>query len=296
MNGGKIGMGTARMLVIAAGLALTASGVGCSSSVTSESKVGQATSDRAVVESAAPSSVVQAERISEHVAERIEYIPWPTEDEIPTAHAATGQSPRLVITRERTDAPEGMETTPMEPITSWLVRRYRLGAGDNGTKSMVREARLVLTEGGSVALSQEKNLIEGVVVDFEPPLWVLPAMLPSGGEACVFESVKMTVHPSDALDKVKASGKVQHTVCYEADETLNTPAGRFRTHRLVSRFEADLGTSRVENITTQWFAPDLGIIAERRHEQTFALGVRIRDNQESWIASKVEGGGEKPAE
>jgi hypothetical protein len=238
-----------------------------------------------VVASSSPVSNIEAGRISEHVAERAVFVPWPAEG--PASSADSGSTKRMVIIRSRRDDPQadGHGSSP----TTWLINRTRVEPGAPlESAKLEREQKLVLTEGHSVALSQEINHVEKVRVEFEPPMWVLPARLPTDGSQCVFESVRMTVLAIDNPKDIRARGRVKHSVCYEADETLETPAGRFQAHRLVSRFNADLGTSRVENITTQWFVQDVGLVAEQRHEQSWALGVKIRDNRESWIVGSID--------
>lgn len=282
---------------------------GCASDVTRESAVGEATQDDAITESTGPTSKVDASRITNDVSRRVVMVPWIAgrgeggagggRGESSTSSSAPSQSSsaeRLTIIRQRRDEPnpDGHGVAP----TSWHVRRFRTSDGtgvtfDAGiatepTPAPIREQHIVLTEGGSIALSSEVNRVEGVVVEFEPPMYVLPARLPLDGQQCVYENIRMVVRPLADRTLERASGKVRHSVCYEADETLRTPAGEFRAHRLVSRFSADLGASKIENVTTQWYVLGVGLIAERRHEQTWALGIRIRNNREGWIAAEVD--------
>ncbi len=274
-------------------------GSGCASDVTRESAVGEATQDQVITASAGPTSKVDASRITNDVSRRVVMVPWVSVSESGRAEqsrASAASGERLTIIRQRRDEPnpDGHGVAPV----SWYVRRFRTSEGvgvtfDAGIAAApaptpVREQRIVLTEGGSISLSSETNRAEGVVVEFEPPMYVLPARLPLDGQQCVYENIRMVVRPLSDPDKERASGKVRHSVCYEADETLRTPAGEFRAHRLVSRFSANLGASKVENVTTQWYVQGVGLIAERRHEQTWALGIRIRNNQEGWIAAEVD--------
>ncbi|HPO93117.1 MAG TPA: hypothetical protein PL072_06550 [Phycisphaerales bacterium] len=249
---------------------------GCRADVSTQSAVGIATQDELVSESTPPAGAFEAESISSRAAQRVVLQPWGRNAD---------PSQRLTVTRERTtnDQNEGLNIVR----ETWVLKRTRTGGKSDPDKQPEREQRLVLTEGGSVALSDEINRTEGFKIEFEPPLYVLPAELPASGSPCVFEEVKMTVRPLSDLSRVEASGKVRHSVCYEADETLRSPAGPLRTHRLVSRFSADLGPSKVENITTQWYVEGVGLVAERRHEQTWALGLKIRNNRESWIAAEI---------
>lgn len=241
-----------------------------------------------------PSSMVLAEAISVAVASRSEFVPWPAEGQ-PTA----GDSDTvMVVTRERQD-PE-IDATPHEAAMAglapraWIVRRFlKNQANPEGSGGkLLREMRLVRTEAGGLAISEEVNHTEGVRVEFTPPMYVLPAELPIGGEQCVYEDIHMVVRPIDQPDRVKAQGTVRHVVCYEADETLRTPAGEYKAHRVMSRFEADLGASKIENVSDQWYVPGIGLVAERRHEQTRALGLLIRNNRDAWVLSSPG----KPAE
>ena len=86
--------------------------------------------------------------------------------------------------------------------------------------------------------------------------------------------------------RVEASGKVRHSVCYEADETLRSPRRPLRTHRLVSRSSADLGPSR-SRTSRRSGTSRASASSPRRHEQTWALGLKIRNNRESWIAAEI---------
>lgn len=267
---------------------------GCASAPSAEAP--QPSADGAVADSAAPTSRVLAERISVNVSSRSVFDRWRDAGGRPAADTPS-RAQRMVVTREiepaAADAPEA-HTLGM-PARAWVVRRFLMNAGEtsddaDAAGTLARQMRIVRTEGGGLAISEEINHTEGVRVEFTPPMYILPAELPLDREECVFEDIKMVVRDADRPDRIKAEGTVRHVVCYEADETIRTPAGSFLAHRISSRFEADMGASRVENVTIQWFVPEVGLIAERRHEITRALGVTIRSNRDEWILRSPAGG------
>ncbi len=270
-------------LLLGLGLALTSGLAGCASP--KQTLPPEPSHDGVVSKTAEPSSGVRAQSISVQVPSRSTFKAWTSKPVDRT----------LVMTREREVVEPGTDAA----ARAWIIRRFVVDPADpegSGGK-LTRESRIVVTEGGGIAISRELNYSENVRVEFTPPMSIIPAELRSGG-AHTSGDVRMVVRPLNRPDQIKAQGTVRHSTTYEADETLRTPAGTFETYRLVSRFEADLGASTVENVTYQWFAPDIGMVAERRHEQTRALGLTIRNNREEWVLAGLgsDSGGSVPTE
>lgn len=270
--------------VLGASLALTACSSGPSAVAPAPDQGG------IVAESAPPTSSVLAEKISIDVASRLEFVRWSEVDDPSQSVSDSTPSRRVMVVTREAETPHADhdgQYAPGMPARAWKVRRFLLRpgdpAGEGSAGRLIREMRVVSTEGGGLAISEEINHVEGVRVEFTPPMYILPGELPLDGEQCVYENIKMVVRPIDRPDRIRAQGIVRHVVCYEADEVVRTPAGLFRAHRIMSRFEADLGGSKIENVTHQWFVPGVGLVAERRHETTKAVGFTIRNNREDWI-------------
>lgn len=160
----------------------------------------------------------------------------------------------------------------------WVIERVLPEEGDKPVRT---DAFRVLDD-GSIAIVRTIDHGEGVEVHFDPHMVVLPASLEPGRS--VAQSFEMRVHPVGDPDRTRASGSAEHTVTYEAEGRVVTPAGTFDAHLVRGVLEADLGPSRVRNETLRWYSPGRGLVAEWRSERTRALLVTVRSSTEAWVA------------
>lgn len=172
---------------------------------------------------------------------------------------------RLTITR----------STPAGSPTQWATSR-RLARGS------ISEETVEVTPAGDLAIATQSNHRERVLVEFEPPLVVVPAGLKAGSEPFA-QDLSMVVHPIDNRRQVRAKGKARNEIVYQGVQRLETPAGTFdNARKLTSTLTADLPPSKVRNVTEQWFVDGIGLVAERRTERTEVMGLAVRNNAEAW--------------
>jgi hypothetical protein len=171
-------------------------------------------------------------------------------------------------------------TGPAPGETRWSVRRLEQ-RGE--APKVVNELFMVLIDGG-VAIERQIDHDERVDVWFDPPLVVMPESM-EAGVAPLEQRVRMVVRPLGKPDRIRAQGEAVSVLEYGGEQVVSVPGREAGVaSRLVrSTLRADLSPSSVVNVTEQWFADGVGLIAERRHERTSVLGVTVRDNREGFI-------------
>jgi hypothetical protein len=159
---------------------------------------------------------------------------------------------------------------------SWWVRYY-----DNETASTPRrEVHLTIDASGYIAVTEEIDRADKVEVVYTPALVLVPDKLPakSSGNAGYTQEVKMVVHPLGDRSKIKTHGTATNEIVFEGDEPLITGVGAYTAHRITATVTARLSAATTTDITEQWLIDDIGIAAERNHEETRVLGAKVRDN------------------
>jgi hypothetical protein len=153
----------------------------------------------------------------------------------------------------------------------------------DGTSKVVSELFMVLM-GGNAAIERQVDHDERVDVTFDPPLVVMPETM-AAGAAPLEQRVRMVVRPLGKPDRIRAQGEAVCVLEYVGEQVVSVPGREAGVpSRLVrSTLRADLSPSSVVNVTEQWFADGIGLIAERRHERTSVLGVSVRDNREGFV-------------
>ncbi len=168
---------------------------------------------------------------------------------------------------------------------SWWVKYYR---GTNTTEPE-REVKMVIDVNGYISEAEEINRAEKVEIVYTPPLAVIPDKLrvQTDGNAGYQQDVKMVVHPLGNRAKVRASGMARNEIRYVGDEHITTAAGEFTARKLQSTLTADLSAATTTSTGEQWWADGVGLVFEKDHEMTKALGLKIRDNTTTMILSSV---------
>jgi len=192
--------------------------------------------------------------------------------------AAADQSPAQTLRVELKATPPGSADWRTAQRSEFRAEK------PGGPETLARVDSLIRTADGSIAMPRQTNQAENVEVIFDPPLIVLPASLKPG--VPFVQSTTMTVHPIDKPTKVRAKGTVKQTITLEGRDRIRTPAGEFDAVKILSVFEADLGSTAVNNRTEQWLAEGAGLVAERRSERTTLVGVRIRSKDEFWLLDR----------
>lgn len=156
----------------------------------------------------------------------------------------------------------------------WVERRLVDGKPNS-------EATLVRGEGGAVLVVDEVVHEEGVRVEYDPPMVVIPGRLIPGQEHR--QATRMTVFSIEGGRKPKSSGNLESVVTVVGHEQVRTPAGAMETIHVRQRFVAELSPARVVNTSDRWFARGMGLVAELRKERTTIGGLQIRASGEGWV-------------
>lgn len=167
----------------------------------------------------------------------------------------------------------------------WGVLRT-LTVDGNSVEGAGGQQVMVLTSGGSVAIVEDVNPGEKIEAVFEPPMTVMPSTIAKGESQT--QKLSVRIYGLGTREKPRFTGPVTHTLTYEADQRVRTPAGEFAARKIVGRFQAKLGPSTIVNVTEQWFVDRVGLVGERREERTSVMGLQIRRNVEEWALLKAE--------
>ncbi|MBX3358093.1 MAG: hypothetical protein KF745_06670 [Phycisphaeraceae bacterium] len=165
------------------------------------------------------------------------------------------------------------------------------GGGDGGNVQSEDHFRL---DTAGIVLLENRDAGERVVTVFVPAMAVAPRGL-SPGESRTQE-LQMSVHPAAKPGETKAKGKAEHTVTFVGFESVRIleQAEPIVAAHVRARLSADLGAAKVRNTTDQWFAPGVGLVAQRRSEQTSVLGVALRSIDEAWVIDEPARGSADP--
>lgn len=221
--------------------------------------------------------------------------PIATVPESPRA-ASVIDAGKLTISAARTlvyDTDDGARLTVLQDALptchcagrSWWVKHSRGAPGSLPE----REVKMVIDASGYIAQAEEINRIEKVEIVYTPPLVVIPDKLPiqTSGNAGYQQDVKMVVHPLGDRSRVRTSGMAHSEIRYAGDETITTAGGEFTARKLQSTLAADLSAATTLNTTDQWWADGLGLVFERSHEVTKALGIKVRENNSTIMLNSI---------
>lgn len=166
--------------------------------------------------------------------------------------------------------------TAAEWTTRWAARDRR---GEKLSEHTFRHA-----PDGGVAMLQTVEHADKVVTSFEPPLVVLPGRLDGG--STLRQTLRMVVRPIGKPETIQSEGAASNELTYVADETVETPAGTFEAARVRSVLKVKLGTANVTATTDAWYAPGVGLVAQRRQERVTVFGVPVREGRTGWVLDR----------
>lgn len=132
-----------------------------------------------------------------------------------------------------------------------------------------RIEHLGFDEDGAILAGAVEDLEHEALTRYDPPLPMLPAGIEPGEP--MTSRADLTVLDRSNPDRQKDRGSCERTITYEADQSVITPAGRFDCLRIRSEYEADLTLATVTQTSVAWYAPRVGMVAERYREQVKAF-------------------------
>jgi hypothetical protein len=145
------------------------------------------------------------------------------------------------------------------------------GAGQWRTEVAGQRASLMRVEGGRLLLAETTDYANKAVTTFEPPLSLIEAGMFEGRgvETTHGVTVRALLDPAKIIDR----GTAEQTLVRLADQDLVLPGGRtHRAVRLMRTLTISLGRAKVNEVTTSWYVPKLGLAAEQSREEVRVLG------------------------
>ncbi len=155
-----------------------------------------------------------------------------------------------------------------------LVRRLTSkGSGDDRV-AFVRELgngqvqqEVSEAESGLHRLAAVEDSEHAALTRFEPALQLSWG---AQGKAVTTEAKATVVKADDHSQQIDA-GESNMTVTHDADQRIVTPAGTFDCQRIRTDYEGRFGMARVKSTRYQYFALEVGLVAEHYEEKGVAL-------------------------
>ena len=170
---------------------------------------------------------------------------------------------------------EGDDTPGANPLAANRPRigeELSLSAGGKNARGVT----------GQLLLTSIIDFKDAVRTDFVPWMVVLPAsMAPGTREVSEFE---MVVHPLKDPSKVQTRGKARNEIIVEGTQRVHGPLGDHDAVRIRTVLTASLGVASVKNESVTWYTKDLGTLLRKERVSVTALGLPIRDEEETWVS------------
>lgn len=158
---------------------------------------------------------------------------------------------------------------------SWLVsRRLEDEAGPREERLLVLDA-----DDGPLVMPSMLNFVRGVRVEMDPPTIVLPALIDPAQP--ITRELRMRLPLLANPRRLRDRGIGTSELTYPHDQRVRTPAGIFNARLLREVFTSRLGTATAVRATDRWFAPGVGLIAERWVEDVRVLGVVVERSRQA---------------
>ena len=116
-----------------------------------------------------------------------------------------------------------------------------------------------IDEQGRVVMTAYIDRKENALTLFNPALTLFPAELRPGSPHRSNAAMRVTDFQNRA--SVRETGKGARTIENVSDQRISTPLGDFIAKRVAIRFTADLRLADVDERTTYFVVPDLGVVA-----------------------------------
>ena len=129
----------------------------------------------------------------------------------------------------------------------------------------VRVERFERDAQGNLRLIQLEDVENNLIIRFtDPPIVFETKMRPL---RAITSRSPIEVFRRSRPDRRIETGTARLTITYDADQTLETPAGRFDCHRLIVECEAEFGLGSLEVYSTMYHADGVGLVAEHYTEE-----------------------------
>lgn len=178
-----------------------------------------------------------------------------------------------LIVVERSDAGEGR----------WRLRTYLEPSGASGpgeqSRRLLQDEVVGRSAEGGAALLESINHAEGVIVRIAPALLILPGAL--GVDEEFTQKARMTLPLISNPARLREQGAVTKSMRVEGWQRLEAEGGSFDCVRVRETHVSHLSLAKSERITTSWYAPGVGLIAQRYTEEVKALGLTVRSRARS---------------
>lgn len=215
-------------------------------------------------------------------------VPWAArEGDAPTSiERKEGASEYIVMYEVTEGAHKGAvlreSRRPGPTPASWLITRHIEG------EAKAQEERLQKLDesSGSLLLPSTKNFERNVAVLFDPPALTAPAILGAG--ETVRTEFKMRLPILDKPSKLREKGTGRSEITSVSEQRIRTGAGEFDAVLVREVFTSDFSKASAVRTIDRWYAPGVGLVAERWHEEVKAFGIPIESSSQ---AIRVRGAG-----
>lgn len=171
-----------------------------------------------------------------------------------------------------------VERTPAEQEGAWRLRWFRVAGG---ARTLIDEKVVALVEGQGAVLTGSIDHAEGVVVEFDPPLTLIPTTLTPASP--FRQEAAMRLPLIEKPEQLREKGKGVSTLNVAASQPIQAGGSKFDAARLHEVFESDLSMADATRTTDHWFAPGVGLVARRWHEKVKALGLIVKDRAQEFV-------------
>ncbi|MEX2672763.1 MAG: hypothetical protein WD294_11710 [Phycisphaeraceae bacterium] len=152
-----------------------------------------------------------------------------------------------------------------------------------------RIEHLGIASDGSVLIGAVEDPAEGVLTRYEPALTLIPAELPLDSPK-VFEA-EMVVTNLAPPYRERGRGEATRTVTYVGDEVVQTGAGDFEARRFEASFQGDMTLATVRIDATEWYSPEVGMVAEAVNERVRAALIFGSSTERTLVLEALPSGG-----
>jgi hypothetical protein len=145
------------------------------------------------------------------------------------------------------------------------------GEGAWRTEIADERAAVMRLDGNRLVLVETTDHPNKAVTTFDPPLLLIEDGMGDGYGARTEHTV--VVRSLEDVSRIVDRGTAEQSLVRESDQVLLLPDGQTRRAvRLARTLTISLGRAKVKEVTTSWYAPDLGLAAEQSKEEVKVFG------------------------
>jgi len=252
---------TKRSVRLAAAGAVLGAVLGCASAP--KPSVTKTKSDLGLGDERAPASVLTAR-------DAYPFIDMKPDEPVPGVETRAGDGSlvsRWQVTEGDHSGKVIREERTQEGADSWRIRTVLEGEEKAIEELVLRYDRST----GAVILADDKQIDRGIRVVMRPQPASMPPELSPGKS--VTQNMTLRMPYLDDPRRLRAEGKGEMTLTYEADQPMTVGGRRVDARRVREVFATDVTAAKAVRTTERWFVPGLGRVGEQWVEEVRVLGL-----------------------